>query len=135
MELFEAVQRRQSIRKFQPIPIEADQLAQILATANQAPSAGNLQAYQIIVVKDCQGFYTTRALAFFLAESPLLLEEGSNIEEIDIAGAPELEEQFGTSIPVVEIDGIVRFRGRVSELLLRRLIEGTLSDGSPEVST
>jgi glutaredoxin len=46
------------------------------------------------------------------------------IDEIDIAGSPELEEQFGTSIPVVEIDGVVRFRGRVSKLLLRRLIEG-----------
>ncbi|MBI5758502.1 MAG: glutaredoxin family protein [Planctomycetales bacterium] len=57
------------------------------------------------------------------------------IEEIDITGRSELEDKFGTSIPVVQIDGVVRFRGRVSELLLRRLIEGTPSDGGPEVST
>ena len=57
------------------------------------------------------------------------------IEEIDIAETSELEAQFGTSIPVIEIDGIVRFRGRVSEPLLRRLIDGSPSDGSREVSS
>ena len=37
---------------------------------------------------------------------------------------PQLRELHGTSIPVVEIDGQIRFRGRVDEMLLRRLIEG-----------
>lgn len=35
-----------------------------------------------------------------------------------------LEQKFGTSIPVVEIDGRVRFRGIVSAELLERLITG-----------
>ena len=47
------------------------------------------------------------------------------IEEVDIDGDPHLVERFGTSVPVVEIDGRVRFRCRVSEVLLRRLIEGS----------
>lgn len=47
------------------------------------------------------------------------------IQDIDIDGNSELQERFGTSIPVVEIDGVVRFRGHVDELLLRRLIEAT----------
>ena len=37
---------------------------------------------------------------------------------------PDLQERFGTCIPVVEIDGRVRFRGRVNEVLLRRMIGG-----------
>ena len=45
--------------------------------------------------------------------------------EIDIDTDRELIEQFGTSVPVVEIDGKIRFRGCVDEILLRRLIEGT----------
>ena len=45
------------------------------------------------------------------------------IDEIDIDSDPELQQRFGTSIPVVEIDGVVRFRGRVDENLLRRLID------------
>lgn len=46
------------------------------------------------------------------------------IESVDIAASPELEKRFGLEIPVVEIDGQVRFKGHVSELLLQRLIDG-----------
>jgi len=48
-----------------------------------------------------------------------------DIEEVDIDADPELKARFDTSVPVVELDGVVRFRGRVDEILLRRLIEGT----------
>jgi glutaredoxin len=43
---------------------------------------------------------------------------------IDIDGQPELREKFDTCVPVVEIDGRVRFRGRVDEVLMRRLLRG-----------
>jgi hypothetical protein len=45
--------------------------------------------------------------------------------EVDIDQDPELVGRFSTCVPVVEFDGKVRFRGRVSELLLRRLIAAT----------
>ena len=45
--------------------------------------------------------------------------------EVDIDSDPALRQQWDTWVPVVEIDGRVRFKGRVSELLLRRLIEGS----------
>ncbi|MFN0056523.1 MAG: glutaredoxin family protein [Planctomycetales bacterium] len=48
-----------------------------------------------------------------------------DLEEVSIDADPALHAQYSDSIPVVEIDGEVRFRGRVDELLLRRLIEGT----------
>lgn len=44
---------------------------------------------------------------------------------IDIDEDPELKAQFDTSVPVLEFDGTIRFTGRVDEVLLRRLIEGT----------
>ena len=47
--------------------------------------------------------------------------------EIDIDTDRGLIEQFGTTVPVIEIDGKIRFRGCVDETLLRRLIEGTPS--------
>jgi predicted thioredoxin/glutaredoxin len=53
------------------------------------------------------------------------LEYLPRIEGVDIDSDPELQNRFGNSIPVVEIDGEVRFRGRVDEVLLRRLIEAT----------
>lgn len=49
----------------------------------------------------------------------------NDLSEISIAESEELTEKYGTTIPVVEIDGEVRFQGRVNEVLLRRLIEGT----------
>ena len=45
------------------------------------------------------------------------------IQEIDVAADAELTERFSEQIPVVEIDGRVRFRGQVNETLLRRLID------------
>jgi hypothetical protein len=45
--------------------------------------------------------------------------------EVNIQDDPLLQTQFQMSVPVVEIDGRIRFRGCVNETLLRRLIEGT----------
>ena len=39
----------------------------------------------MIVVKDGPGFYTTRALSFFLSEASTILLEGASIETIDKA--------------------------------------------------
>lgn len=50
------------------------------------------------------------------------------IEEVDINTSQELTEKFGEQIPVVEINGQIRFRGQVNPILLRRLIDAT----SPE---
>jgi glutaredoxin len=47
------------------------------------------------------------------------------IEEVDVDSDPGLQGRFGDSIPVVEFDGEIRFRGRVDEILLRRMIEAT----------
>jgi glutaredoxin len=44
------------------------------------------------------------------------------IDEIDIDTDASLREQYGTCVPVVLVDGKVRFRGRVNEVLLRRLL-------------
>jgi len=47
------------------------------------------------------------------------------VVEVDIDGDPAIRAEFDTCVPVVELDGKVRFRGRVNEMLLQRLIEGT----------
>ncbi len=53
------------------------------------------------------------------------LEYLPEIKDVDIDADPELKSRFDTLVPVVEIDGQVRFHGRVDEILLRRLIEAT----------
>ena len=52
MDFFQTVRARQSVRAYQAKVIEPEKLEIILTAANQAPSAGNLQAYEILVVRD-----------------------------------------------------------------------------------
>ena len=46
---------------------------------------------------------------------------GFAIEEVDIDGDPELVAQFDTTVPVVALNGKIRFRGVVNPALLDRL--------------
>jgi glutaredoxin len=45
------------------------------------------------------------------------------LEAKDVDSAPEWTAAYGDCVPVVMIDGKVRFRGRVNEVLLRRVFD------------
>ena len=47
---------------------------------------------------------------------------GFTLEAIDVDSAPELVQQYGECVPVVLVDGKVRFRGQVNAALLKRLL-------------
>ena len=49
MEFFEVVTRRRAVRAFRGEPVDTALLEQMLAAANRAPSAANLQAYEIVL--------------------------------------------------------------------------------------
>lgn len=76
MDFFELITARRSIRAYTEQPVEAEQLNRILEAARRAPSAGNLQAYLILVVRSPA---TKAALAKaalnqdFLARAPVVL--------------------------------------------------------------
>ncbi|QDU80007.1 hypothetical protein Pla110_17290 [Polystyrenella longa] len=53
------------------------------------------------------------------------------IEVYDVDRDAELVERFNTCVPVVEIDGKIRFRGNVNEVLFRRLIEASARNSQP----
>jgi glutaredoxin len=52
----------------------------------------------------------------------LLVDHGLEPILVDVDADPALREKWTTCVPVVEIDGKVRFRGRVDAVLLRRLL-------------
>lgn len=76
MDFFDSVSSRHSIRAYKSTPVEEDKLNKILETANAAPSAGNLQAYEMVVVRDSA---TRQALVraawgqSFIAEAPVAI--------------------------------------------------------------
>jgi glutaredoxin len=55
----------------------------------------------------------------------LLARYGLRPRLIDIDADPALRERFTNCVPVVMIDGKERFRGRVNEVLLRRLLSSS----------
>ena len=48
---------------------------------------------------------------------------GFTLEAKNVDDADELAHAFGNWVPVVEINGKVRFKGQVNEVLLRRLLD------------
>ncbi len=57
----------------------------------------------------------------------VLARHGLRFASIDVDGDPQLQERYNECVPVVVIDGKERFRGRIDELLLRRLLDGRSS--------
>jgi len=76
MDVFEAIQNRQSIRGYESTPVPKEKLNRILEAARQAPSASNIQPWHFIVVTDSEkrkklaegGRY-----AKFLVEAPVVI--------------------------------------------------------------
>ena len=52
MNIKDAILTRRSVRKYKPEPVKEEDLKVILEAARQAPSAGNKQPWEFIVVKD-----------------------------------------------------------------------------------
>lgn len=76
MDFFQTVHARQSVRAYQPKPVAPEQLEAILSAANRAPSAGNLQAYEIVVVRDAGTIQQLAKTCFnqgFVAQAPVAL--------------------------------------------------------------
>jgi glutaredoxin len=65
----------------------------------------------------------TRAGCHLCDEAIAVLQRyGVPVDEVDIDADVELKGRYDTCVPVVVIDGKERFRGRVDEVLLRRLL-------------
>lgn len=76
MEFFDIVAARRSIRAYQETTVERDKIDKILRTASLAPSAGDLQAYAIVVVQQAATRASLAAAAHgqgFLAQAPVVM--------------------------------------------------------------
>jgi glutaredoxin len=68
--------------------------------------------------------YTRHGCHLCQVAEDLLKRHGLRPRLVDVDADPDLRKQYDHCVPVVVIDGKVRFRGRVDERLLRRLLAG-----------
>nr|MDO8134950.1 nitroreductase family protein [Candidatus Njordarchaeum guaymaensis] len=76
MELFEVIKNRRSVRSYQDKEVDDDKLRKILEAGNAAPSAGDLQAYDIVVVRNREQKEALSKAALgqdFIAQAPVVL--------------------------------------------------------------
>jgi nitroreductase len=52
MEVTEAIQKRASIRRWKPMPVEKEKIMKVLEAGRRAPSWGNTQPWRFIVIQD-----------------------------------------------------------------------------------
>lgn len=82
MDFFDVIKSRHSIRAFKKKNIEDEKIVGILDTVNSAPSAGDLQAYEIVLVKDQKQKFLLAKASFgqdFIAEAPIIFVICANI--------------------------------------------------------
>jgi len=76
LEFFEVIGRRRSVRAYSAKPVEEEKLKRIFEAATLAPSAGNLQAYQVHVFRKQDKKEALARAAFdqtFMIEAPVCL--------------------------------------------------------------
>lgn len=76
MDYFELVSTRHSVRAYTRQDVGAGALERILRAANRAPSAGNLQAFEVVAVRSSERRRRLARAAFgqeFVAEAPVVL--------------------------------------------------------------
>lgn len=89
IDVFEAVKNRRSIRKFKPTPLGRETLELLLDAARWAPSAGNLQPWIFIVIRNEATRAALARAAFdqgFVAQAPAV---------IAVVAAPPADSPYG----------------------------------------
>jgi glutaredoxin len=87
-----------------------------ITTTNERSMTNDLSGSSVVL-------YTRSGCRLCEEARDLLVRHGLAPQEVDIDGDAALRERFDECVPVVAIDGQVRFRGIVNPRLLRRLLE------------
>ncbi|MBU5678498.1 MAG: nitroreductase family protein [Candidatus Aenigmatarchaeota archaeon] len=89
METIECIKTRKSVRKFKKKDIEKEKLIKILEAAINAPSSGNLQNWEFIIVRDEENKKHVAKAALnqnFIADASVVIIACSNNDKIIFYG-------------------------------------------------
>ncbi len=84
MDVFDAIKGRRSVRAFKPAPISEKDLEKILDAGRLAPSAGNCQPLELIVVRDetvKQKLVHAARGQSFVGEAPIVVVVCANVPQ------------------------------------------------------
>jgi len=87
MNIFEAIMTRRSVRKFDKIEVDDKLIGVLLYMASRSPSAGNMQEWEFVVVKDEELKKKIASAALeqrFLEEAPALIVICANLEKASL---------------------------------------------------
>ncbi len=76
MDLLEAIKTRRSVRRFISTPIKSETIEAILEAGTKAPSAGNCQPWEFVIIRSAANKQALAAAAFgqdFVAEAPIVI--------------------------------------------------------------
>ncbi|MHA2281190.1 MAG: nitroreductase family protein [Promethearchaeota archaeon] len=85
MELVEAIKARRSVRRFTDKPVDDNLIKQIIELGNLAPSAGNLQPRDFVIVKDENAKNQLAQAALnqkFISQAPVLIVVCANMKRV-----------------------------------------------------
>jgi len=85
MEVRDAIKKRASIRRYSGKPVSREEIEELLEYANMAPSAGNLQARDFIIVDDEELKEKLAKAAYnqeFIKEAPVAVVFCANLKRI-----------------------------------------------------
>jgi nitroreductase len=98
MDVFEAIETRRSIRKYQQEPIPGDKLEMIFQAARLAPSAANRQPWRFIVVQEAS---RKKALAAAANGQTFLSDAAAVIVGV---GDPEVSAKWHERDPMIALE-------------------------------
>lgn len=83
MNIFEAISGRRSIRKFKKEDVSDELIQKVVNAGIWAPSAGNVQAWEVVIVQDEEKRRKISETAYmrdFIAEAPVIMVSCANME-------------------------------------------------------
>jgi nitroreductase len=88
MQTMECIRERRSVRDYKPDPIPEGIVKEIIEAATHAPSSGNVQDWEFIVIKNLETKTKIAAAAWeqdFIARAPVVLVVCSDLDRVSAA--------------------------------------------------
>jgi len=98
MNVFDCIFNRRGVRSFKREPVDDKLIGVMLYSATQAPSAGNTQEWQFVVVKDAEMRKKLADAALrqgFIAEAPVVIVVCADLEKISMRFGKRGEALYG----------------------------------------